>query len=254
MAASFRREHILKEIENVGTVSVLELATSLNVSSMTIRRDLINLEQEGLIRRIYGGAVSDIRRAYEPPLALRSAQASTAKQLIGKTAAELVGEGDTVALDVGSTTFEVAKNLVDRRNLTIVTPSLHVANLFINQPDVRLILPGGIVRRGEASLIGGLTLQAFDGLFVDRLFLGVGCLDATTGLTEFNWEDTQVKQAMIKSAKEVIAVVDSTKFGKVAFARVCHFNSIHKLVTDRPPPDPILAKLNQANVKIVLAG
>jgi len=197
----YRREHILKEIEKATTVTVADLAAALGVSLMTIRRDLAELEKEGLVRRIHGGALSNEHRAYEPPLALRATQSSVAKQLIGKTAAQLVADGESLALDIGSTTLEVAKNLLACHNLTIITPSLHIANLFVNQPDVRLILPGGIVRPGEASLVGGLALQAFEGIFVDRLFLGVGCIDATAGLTEYNWEDAQIKQVMIKSAR-----------------------------------------------------
>ncbi len=248
-----RRAHILQAVENQGSVTVADLARDLNVSDMTIRRDLVELEKEHLLRRIHGGAVSSAGRAYEPPLALRSAQASEAKQRIGCAAARLVAEGDTIALDVGSTTLEVAKNLVGHRNLTILTPSLHIAGLFLNQPDVRLILPGGIVRQGEASLVGGLATRVFEEVFVDRLFLGVACIDAQAGLTEYNWDDTLVKQAMLQGAKEIIALADSSKFGQVAFARICRFNAIHKLVTDRRPPEPILKKLNEAQVKIIIA-
>jgi DeoR/GlpR family transcriptional regulator of sugar metabolism len=250
----YRREYILKEIEQKGSVSIVNVAEVLKVSDMTIRRDLAELEKEGLLRRTYGGAVINTHRAYEPPLALRSTQASEAKQRIGKAAAELVSDGDAVALDVGSTALAVAKNLIGRQNLTIITPSLHIANLFINQPDVRLILPGGIVRPGEASLVGSLTIQAFEGIFFDRLFLGVGAIDARAGLTEYNWEDAQIKQVMLKSAKEVVAVADSSKFGRVAFALICHFNAIQRLVTDQLPPEPLLKKLNEAGVKLVVAS
>jgi DeoR/GlpR family transcriptional regulator of sugar metabolism len=249
-----RHSYILQEIESCGSVSVVELAKNLNVSKMTIRRDLIELEKEGLIRRVHGGAVSAHGRSYEPPFLLRSTEASEAKQKIGACAAKMVVEGDSIALDVGTTTLEVAKNLIERRNLTIITPSLRIANLLFNQPGIRLILPGGIVRPGEASLVGDLTRLAFQELFVDRLFLGIGCIDSEVGLTEYNWDDALVKRAMIKSAKEVILVADSSKFDKVAFVHVASFNQIHKLVTDAPPPEHLARRLIEAKVKVVVAG
>lgn len=249
-----RRSYILQQVENLGSVTVIDLATDLNVSGMTIRRDLMDLEKEGLIQRVHGGAVSTRGRSYEPPYVLRASQSVKAKQYIGALAASLVAEGETIALDIGSTTLEVAKNLVDRHHLTVLTPSIRIATLFINQSDIRLILPGGIVRPGEASLIGDLTRQAFQHLFVDRLFLGVGGIDAHFGLSEYNWDDTLVKQAMIKSAKEIIVVADSSKFGKIAFAHVAPFSSIHKLVTDQLPPEPLLQKLNEYRIKIFLAN
>ena len=252
-STSYRRSYILKQIENLGLVTVTDLANDLGVSGMTIRRDLDELEKDGLIQRVHGGAVSAHGGSYEPPYALRATQAVEAKQAIGALAATLVTDGDSIALDIGTTTIELAKNLTERHNLTILTPSLRIASLFINQPDVRLIIPGGIARPGEASLSGDLTRKAFQGLFVDRLFLSVGGMDAKFGLTGFNWDEALVKQAMIKSAKEVIVVADATKFGEVAFAHITSFSAIHKLVTDQPPPHPILLELNKAGVKIYLA-
>ena len=252
-STSSRRSYILKQIENLGLVTVTDLANDLGVSGMTIRRDLDELEKDGLIQRVHGGAVSAHGGSYEPPYALRATQAVEAKQSIGALAATLVADGDSIALDIGTTTIELAKNLTERHNLTILTPSLRIANLFINQPDVRLIIPGGIARTGEASLSGDLTRKAFQGLFVDRLFLSVGGIEAKFGLTGFNWDEALVKQAMIKSAKEVIVIADATKFGEVAFAHIASFSAIHKLVTDQSPPHPILLELNKAGVKIYLA-
>lgn len=249
-----RRSAILKLLEEQGSVSVLDLATTLEVSMMTVRRDLMELEKEGALRRVHGGAVSSRGRTVEPPYSLRAAQASSAKQRIGELAAQLAADGDSLALDIGSTTLEVARNLVGRRNLTILTPSLRIANLFLNQTDTRLIVPGGEVRLGEGSLVGELTRYAMERLFVDRLFLAVGCIDAQVGLSEYNWDDTLVKQAMIRSAKEVILVADATKFGKVAFAHVANFDAIHKFVTDAEPPPALMAQLERAHVQVLIAA
>jgi DeoR/GlpR family transcriptional regulator of sugar metabolism len=203
---------------------------------------------------VHGGAVSARGRSFEPPLLLRAGEHTEAKQRIGACAAELVADGDSIALDIGTTSLEVARNLLGRRNLTILTPSLHIANLFLNRVDIRLILPGGILRPGEASLIGHLTQQAFQQLFVDRLFLGVGGISAEVGLTEYSLDDALVKQTMIRSAKEIILVADASKFDRITFAAVAPLEAIHVLVTDRAPPPSLAARLKEAGVIVHIAG
>src|SRR5690606_24996946 len=125
-----RYNYILGQIEAHGSVSVVDLAGTLEVSEMTIRRDLRSLEKAGLIRRVHGGAISRRGRNYEPPLYLREKENREEKERIGKYAANMAVEGDSLSFDVGSTIFEVAKNLVKRKNITILTPSFHVAGLF----------------------------------------------------------------------------------------------------------------------------
>lgn len=248
-----RRSFILRTVEERGSVTVVELAERFNVSTMTIRRDLVELEKDGTVRRIHGGAVSARGRSYEPTYTVRAGIMQEQKQRIGRMAAGLVADGDSIALDIGTTTLEAARALLGRRNLTIVTPSLHIANLFLDQPEVRLVVTGGIARPVEGSLIGELARHTFERLYVDRLFLGVACLDGAYGLSEYNWDDALIKQAMISSAKEVVALADSSKFGKVAFAHVADFSQIHVLVTDREPPEPVMDRLRAANVSVLIA-
>jgi DeoR/GlpR family transcriptional regulator of sugar metabolism len=254
MAISYvRKTYILKEIERQGEVRVTDLAVALGVSEMTIRRMLTELENENLIRKVHGGAVSGQGRGYEPPYVLRATRSTDLKIKIGSAAAQLVEDGDCIAIDVGSTTAELAKKLQSKHNLTIMTPSLRIANILINNKDIRLILPGGIIRLGEESLVGDLVRQAFNGLFVDKLFLAVGCIDVDKGFTEYNIDDVLVKKIMISSAKEVIVLADSTKFGHVAFAQIASFNEVDKLVTDVEPSDNILKKLTDNGVKVIIA-
>lgn len=251
--ADQRKQYILNRIERDGTVTVTEMAETLNVSEMTIRRDLIELENSGLVRRVHGGAVSARGRSFEPPFLLRVMQNANAKRSIGYRASQLVMEGDSIGLDIGTTTQEMATFLTNFHNLTIITPSLRIAYIFLNQSDIRLILPGGIVRPGEASLVGEMSYQIFQDFYVDKLFLGISNLNAETGLTEFNMEDAQVKKVMMRNAKQVILLADSSKFNGIAFARVSDFNQVHKLVTDAMPEGPLLAKLEEAGVEIILA-
>lgn len=245
-----RHRFITEQIELNGSVDVIELARSLNVSDMTIRRDLTDLEKAGNIRRIHGGAISVRGRSFEPPLALRSAQNLSIKQMLGKYASKMIGEGDSIALDVGSTIYELSVNLNLISNITIITPSIPIAKLFFDRSDVRLILPGGIVRPGETSMIGELARRNLDVLYVDRLFLGVGAVDAHAGLTEFNMDDAAVKQAMIKNAKEIIVVADASKLQKIAFAFVASFDVLHHFITNEEPPKELTASLNDSGVTI----
>ena len=146
-----RLTYILSLIDKNGQVKVAALACELSVSEMTIRRDLAELEVRNLVRRIHGGAVSRLGRSYEPPLLMRSASSISAKKAIGKYAAGLVKEGDSIALDVGSTVLEMANYMRGGRNITVLTPSLLVANVFIVEPNMQIILTGGILRKGEGS-------------------------------------------------------------------------------------------------------
>ena len=248
-----RMSRIVDLIEKKGSVSVSALAEDFNVSEMTIRRDLIELEKMSIVRRIHGGAVAFYGRSFEPPYISRSHKNVSSKQLIGKYAANMVVDGDSVAIDVGSTTMEMAMRLIGRQNLTILTPSLHIANLLSDEKNIRVIVSGGIVRQGEKSLIGDLAYIAFREIFVDKLFLGVGGVDSQVGLTEFEMQDAQVKKEMIKSAKEVFALADSSKFQQIAFSFFANLDQIDHLITDEIPPANLLDELRKSNVKIHIA-
>jgi DeoR/GlpR family transcriptional regulator of sugar metabolism len=245
-----RHRFIIEQIEERGSVNVIELAESLDVSDMTIRRDLTELEKAGNIRRIHGGAVSIRGRSFEPPLALRSGENLSTKQMLGKYASKMMTEGDSVTLDVGSTIYELAVNLNEISNITIVTPSIPIASLFFARSDICLILPGGIVRPGETSMVGDLARRNLEILYVDRLFLGVGAVDARAGLTEYNMDDAAVKQTMIKNAKEIIVVADASKFQKIAFAFVAPFTVLHHFITNEEPPKELIASLKSSGVTI----
>jgi DeoR/GlpR family transcriptional regulator of sugar metabolism len=245
-----RLQSILAALENGASVSVNDLARRLRVTAMTVRRDLDTLERKGLLRRVRGGAVSAQGRSYEPPLLTRARNHPEEKQRIGAAAALLVKDGDSIAIDVGSTAMEVARHLVGRHNLTVVTPSVHVACALGEHAGMRIVLTGGVVRPGELSLVGSLAERAFKDFFVDKLFLGVGGFDFAAGLTEFNVEDAQVKRAMIASAKEVIVVTDASKFGRVAFAAVAGLDVVRHVVTDSRLRKDVASRLESMGLQV----
>jgi len=249
-----RHKYIIESIEKDGSVSVVDMALNLDVSEMTIRRDLNELERVGLIRRVHGGAISARGRSYEPPLAVRSNENRAIKDRLGRYAASLVAEGDSIALDIGSTVHSVAIHLKETRNITVVTPSLSIAGLFLDRADVRLILPGGVVRPGETSMVGDLAHRNLRVLFVDRLFLGAGAIDSKAELTEYNMDDALIKQTMIRNAKEVTLVLDSSKFEKVAFAHVAPLDVLKQLITNAAPAKSLLNALKNAGVSVHVVG
>ncbi len=251
--ANARQQVILQLLERQSVVRVAELCERFGVSDMTVRRDLQELEQAGLIRRTYGGAVSARGRSFEPPYLVRAATHQAQKQRIGQMAASLVQDGDSVALDVGTTTLEVARALRDKHNLTVVTHSLPIAQVLANHPLVRVIVVGGVLRSGELSLIGHLAERAYREFYVDKLFLGVGGLSLKAGLTEFNLEDALVKQAMLQLAKERIVVADASKLERVAFAFIGPLTCINTLVTDADADAQVVRQIEEAGVRVMLA-
>lgn len=250
-SANGRRQAILERLAERGEVTVAQVSRSAGVSEMTIRRDLEALEREGLLRRVHGGAISAVSRSYEPPFTLRAGRNGDAKARIGARAAALLSDGDTAAIDVGSTTLELARNLVDRGGLTVVTPSLRVAEMLGEAPGVRMILTGGIVRAGERSLIGDLAERAFEQLHCDTVFLGVGGVHPAAGLTEFNLDDTRVKRAALRTARRCVVLADASKIGRVAFAQICPLERVDVLITDSDAPEEGLEPVRNAGVEVL---
>lgn len=248
-----RRALILQLIETQGEVSVADVSQRVGVSEMTVRRDLEALEGRGALIRLHGRAVAPVSRSYEPPFDVRVGSAPAAKERIGALAASLLAEGETVVLDVGTTTLEVARALKGRRNITVLTPSLPIANVLAEEPGIRLMLTGGVLRPGERSLVGDLAVGSFRDYRFDTVVLGVGGIDLEAGLTEYNLDDTRVKRAAIEIARRIIVVADATKLGRVAFARICPLAQVDVLVTDGAAPADLIASLEDAGVEVRLA-
>lgn len=250
---SERQELILKRLEVDGRVSVSDLSSETGVSEMTIRRDLEALEQTGALSRVHGGAVPAQSQSYEPPFAVRSRRNVEAKQRIGRAAAALLNDGETVILDAGTTTLEIARALRGRRNLRILALSLHIAEVLADEPGLTVMVAGGIARAGERSLIGSLAERAFQDLSFDTLFLTVGGVDVRHGLTEYNLDDAAVKRAAFASSRRRIAVADASKLGKVAFARISAIDELDVLITDTSAPDELLDQIRSAGVEVIVA-
>lgn len=253
MLAAERRKTILEYLESHRSASVTELCDILSVSEMTVRRDLRLLADDGLLQRVHGGAVLRQGRSYEPPYVTRQAANPELKAAIGRRAARLVADGMSLSIDVGTTTVELARNLIGISDLTVVTSSLRVANVLSDAPNLRLILSGGIVRQNEMSMIGHLALRTFRNFRVDQAFIGIGGLDLSSGLTEFNLEDALVKRAIIRHAAQVIVVTDSSKLGSTCFVSVAPLDVIDVVVTDWNAPKEIVDDLEARGIEVLIA-
>jgi DeoR/GlpR family transcriptional regulator of sugar metabolism len=246
-----RHQKILELLDKNGSATVAELVAEFGTSEMTIRRDLDILEKRFLLRRVHGGAMSARGSSFEPPYITRRMENIENKQRIGKAAAGLIKNGDSISLDTGTTTFEIARNIGNIQDLTVITHSLPIANLLVETLRNRLICTGGIVRAGELSMIGDLAVRAYQEFFVDKLFLGVGGIDIKFGFTEFNLDDTLIKRVMIQNAKEVIVVADSSKFNQIAFTSVSPLKTVSKIVTDTSLDASTLSLFEKEGVEII---
>ncbi|GAA3687295.1 DeoR/GlpR family DNA-binding transcription regulator [Nonomuraea antimicrobica] len=213
------------------SVSVAELAVEHGVSEMTIRRDLDELAQQGVVRRVRGGALSLLLRGEEPPFGVREQEAVEAKRRIGAEVAALIADGEAVVLDGGTTVLEVARALVDRR-VTVLPLALQAVRVLATAPRVRLVLPGGEVRKGELNVMGPLAESSIRALRFDTAVIGCCGLSAEHGLTAHDLPEVAVKQAAIGAARRVVVACDSGKFTRTAFGAVCPIDRLDVVVTD----------------------
>lgn len=249
-----RRRALLARLREQGFVSVGRIAAVLGVSEMTIRRDLAALEALGLLKRTHGGATTteDGADDREPPFAARQRANAEAKKRIAREAARLVTDGEVVAIDVGTTTLEVARCLAGRTDLRVFTNSLRAAMTLANG-GVTVYAPGGQVRPPEMSLTGAMALTLLEGFHLDRVFLGVSGITAD-GIHDYSVDDSDVKRMFIRKASSVVVVADASKLDHLSTVLIAPLQHIHVLVTERPPAAPLARALDRAGVKVVLAS
>ena len=250
----YERQHkILQILEKSPSVRVSDLSVSLGVSEATVRRDLDKLHEVGQIRRIHGGAVLVERITPEAPVIQRTTENIEEKRRIGKLAASLVKEGETIFIGSGSTTQEVARNLIGRQNITVITNSMPVINLLSQEEGISLIATGGFMRSSELSLIGHLTELVLRELHPQKVIMGIRAISLAEGLTNDYLPEVSTDRVIIQSAPEVILVADHTKFGTVSTALVAHISAIQTLVTDSGIGADLLASLRGIVKSVLLA-
>ena len=243
---------IIEIINKNGQVNINELVNLFHVSEVTIRNDLDHLEDKGLLIRTRGGGIKVERVGIDYKLNDKSKIHSKEKQLIGKKAAELVQDSDTIIIDSGTTTFEVAKNLSSLNNLTIITNALNIASQFIGNENIKVIILGGILRHSSISLIGPIAENTIKNLYCDKLFMGVDGIDSKYGISTPNIEEAHLNRLMIDISKEVIVVTDSSKFLRRSFSFIAPISDIDTVITDSNIPKEELKNFQNAGVKTII--
>jgi len=252
MSVQERHQTIIEALQTHGRVTVAELSARTGVSEMTVRRDLEALEQERLLQRVHGGAVSTVSGSYEPPFAVRSRLGSAVKTRIGAAAAAMIGANETVIIDAGTTALMAARALRGRRQLTVCALSVPAAAELGDEPGIRLIATGGDVRAGEQSFVGPLAERVFDDLRFDTFVLSIGGVHAEHGLTDFNPDDVRLKRAGVANSRRRVVVAESGKLGRVTFARIGPAQLADVLVTDEGADEDQVAALRAAGVDVVI--
>lgn len=248
-----RRRSIVQFVNQRGRALIRELAADFGTSEITIRRDLETLSNRGLVYRTRGGALP-IRSGVESErnLTEREQQHPQEKLRIAAAAAKIVREGQSIVLDSGSTTTAIARALRGFRNLTVITNAVNIATELAGS-SVEVILTGGILRKNSYSLVGPLAEESLRLLKADIVFLGIDGIDAQTGVSTSDLLEAQLNRIMVSMAARVIAVCDSSKFGRHSLTTIVPLSKLDSVVTDKQIPGEDLKALKKAGVEVILA-
>ncbi len=247
-----RRQEILREVGQRGRVTVAELSRQFSVSEVTIRSDLQALAECNLIVRTHGGAVPAARGLYDLSLASRRQRQVQEKSRIGEAGAALVADGDAIFLDSSSTALAIALHLKDHRHLTIITNGLAVAQEMLDARDVMLVMLGGTLRRDTASLVGTDGLEMLRKYNIQKGFFGAHGISLPEGLTDVSAEEADVKRPLVAVCRQVVAVLDATKWGQVGLASFAHPGQIHSVITDHHAPPDSVEQIRSLGIEVVL--
>lgn len=265
MSKHERWSKLLELLADEGRLEVEEAAATLKVSPATIRRDLDELAEQQMLVRTRGGAIAH-GVSYELPLRYKSSRHASEKQRIAAATAELIGVGDVVGLNGGTTTTEVARALAlraggDRAHssetsgpaLTVVTNALNIAGELAVRPQIKIVVTGGVARPQTYELVGPLTVGVLNEVVLDVAVLGVDGVDPRLGVMTRQEDEASISRLFAERARRVIVVTDSSKMGKRAFARICGLDRIDVLVTDSAIASDMTARLTEAGIKVITA-
>jgi DeoR/GlpR family transcriptional regulator of sugar metabolism len=249
-----RQQRILQFLNQQERISVIEICEMFSISEATARRDLEVLTEQNFIRRVHGGAISLKQAPPESPIVQRETKQAEEKRRIGKAAANLIQNGQSIFLGSGSTVLEVARELRNYKDLTIITNSLPVLNTLSRLKDITVIALGGMLRESELSFIGHITEQALGEIRVDKVIIGIHAIHLDHGLTNDYLPETMTDRAILKAGNEVVVVADHTKINIVSTAFLAPVNSINKLITDQDTPIDFIASLENLGIEVVVAS
>jgi DeoR family transcriptional regulator of aga operon len=252
---SQRRLQISELVRQHGSVQVSALAGRFGVSMQTVRKDLRYLAERGVMTRAYGGAIDSSvvgGPPAEPPYEARRTVFLDEKRRIGQRAADLVKAGDTIAIDSGTTAIQLAEAMPNIE-VTVVTNDFGVLSVLAPKSNIHIIMLGGELRRKNMAFYGGLTVEALGALHVDMLFLGVDGFDLERGITTHYEPEAMLNRRMVETARKVVAITDSSKFGKICLHRIISISDLSTLITDTDAPEEIRQASHQLGFELLLA-
>lgn len=247
-----RRNQIAEMINNQKIIKNEEIMKRFNISIETVRRDLAYLEEHGILKRVYGGAVRKEFINSEPEYRNREKDNSPEKTAIAVEAERLINHDDTVFFDLGTTVMNIARHLGNDKKITSFTNSLRTA-IVLSEKDSNVFIPGGTLRSGEFSLSGSMAENNMKLFNIDKAFIGVGGI-TQNGITDFITSEASLRSQIIKNAGTVIAVADFSKFGIRAMCNVCTLKDIDILITDEKAPSDILNYAKKSGVQVIIAN
>jgi len=252
-----RQQHIGRVIDEAGRVWVTDLAAQFGVSGVTIRKDLLALEAEGRVLRTHGGAIAPELPRPELAFEIRERLQADEKARIGAAAARMVHDGESIVFDASTTALATARELKVRggwTQLTVITNGLRVASELAGFPGIRVLMLGGWLRWEALSLVGPLGDGVFSRINVQTAFVGAAGFAMESGLSDATEEEAQIKRSMVNAAREVVAIVDHTKWGRAAFATFCELGALTSVVTDAGAPAEMVDLLRSRKIEIELVA
>lgn len=247
-----RHQFILSKLKKEGKVNVLDLCSDLNVSSVTIRKDLKLLEDKHLLFRTHGGGTLGNPYTIDRPVNEKEKIRSEEKMDIGAVAAQLIEPNDCIIIASGTTVLSLARNIKPQGNLTVITAALNVATELNRHPDVEVMVLGGILRKSSSSATGMYAEKILDDFSCSKLFLGVDGIDIDFGLTTTHVQEAQLNRKMIAASQKTIVLADSSKFGKRGFGRICGLEDIEQVITDKGVSDHMVEMLKGMGIEVTV--
>lgn len=256
MSLSFedRKKTILKQLEKQEKVQVHMLAKELEVSPETIRRDLDRLEKDGKLKKVYGGAIKVNMDIWEPPFSERTQINSNEKSAIGRLAASLVNEGETIMIDNGTTPLEVIRHIRDRKDVTIVTHSVTALLLAMEMFKGKVFFTGGELNPQLQTVTGSLSEQALQQFNVHKAFISIGGISMEEGITDYTLNEASISRKMMERSIETFILADHSKFGKRTFAKISSLQDVSAIITDQGCSTDWIQQLEENGIDILIAN
>jgi DeoR family glycerol-3-phosphate regulon repressor len=248
-----RKSDIMKLAKERGRVNVEALSAHFDVTPQTIRKDLNDLCEAGLLQRFHGGAVLSSGVAnfgYEA----RRQFATEEKRLIGLRTAELIPDNCSLLINIGTTTEQVAMALRSKKGLLVITNNINVVNILLGFEEIEVIVAGGVVRHSDGGIVGEAAVDFIRQFKVDYAVIGTSAIDPDGSLLDYDYREVKVAKAIMENARHSILVADSMKYERSAPARIGHMSMLDTFVTDAPPPEPIMKTCAEHGVEVEIAG